>query len=64
MGYQLEQLIRGVEQKFGGIIASIGINRSRMIEREIRGGETIGLAELVGDGCILALRRRPRSRLE
>jgi len=64
MGYQLEQLIQGVKQRFEDTIALIGINRSRMIEREIRGGETIGQVELVGDECILASRRRPRSRLE
>lgn len=64
MDYQLEQLIQGVKQRFGGIIALIVINRLKTIEREIRGGVTIGQVELVGDECILASRRRPRSRLE
>jgi hypothetical protein len=64
MDYQLVRLNQGVKQRFGGIIALIGINRSRMIEREIRGGVTIGRAELVEDGCILALGRRLRFRLE
>jgi len=46
------------------IVDGVETDHSRMIEHERGGDETIGLVELVEDGCILASGRRPRFRLE